>query len=269
MIDCHLHPQNLQASRFTNGLNRSGELPSLRTVRLRAGARLWFANGTSPLDWPGVAELASMDRGVVPGFGLHPWRVPDAPDDWIETLESMLHAYPEAFVGEIGLDRWVQPRDEGQQEDAFRRQIELAVRLQRPVQIHALHADGWLTRVLDSLDALPPAWMLHSWGGSEAILDAWLERGALFSVSGYHLDPRHKRHHDTLHRIPLDRILIETDAPEMPPPWIPRSDPPTPNPPESILRIYSTVARLRRIPLEDLVAAVRSNIQPFLRKGLK
>ncbi len=229
-----------------------------------AGAELWLANSTAPEDWQSVADLAAADPGIIPGFGLHPWKVSAENPGWKEDLQSRLALYPRAFIGEIGLDRWIERRDEARQEEAFRHQMDLAVSLQRPVQIHALRADQWLLKVLDALPALAPSWMLHSWGGSANILRAYVDRGAFLSVSGYHLDPRHKRHHETLFAIPPDRLLIETDAPDMAPSWVKHTSNQPVNPPTSISRIYEGVALLRQIPLPDLIARVKANATRFL-----
>lgn len=260
MIDSHLHPQDPRLAELRQGL-------SVIDYRRRSGARLWLANGTGPEDWDAVAGLALGDRSILPGFGLHPWKVKGAAPGWASRLESLLRKHPAAFVGEIGLDRWIEPRDENLQERAFRQQMEIAHRLRRPVQIHALRADGWLLSVLDSLPDPAANRMLHSWGGASEMLVQWIQRGFFISVSGYHLDPAHKRHHATLKTIPIDRLLVETDAPDMPPPWIASgstgSAPPV-NPPWSLGRIYREIAEIRGLDVDDLARRVEQNLGTFL-----
>lgn len=129
----------------------------------------------------------------------------------------MLTAGPSG-VGEIGLDRWIEPRDESAQESAFRAQLELARRLNRPVMIHCLKAWDWLMRLLR--EEPPPAagLLLHAFGGPLECIKPLTDRGAYFSFAGDVLNERKVQKRSALLRIPPERLLLETDAPDMIPP---------------------------------------------------
>ena len=117
LIDAHAHLQNPCFA------------PDLEAVLQRAaaaGVRWVCCNSTSPRDWDAVAALARQHSAASPGpvvlpcFGLHPWYLERRTADWLERLDALLAAEP-AAVGEIGLDRYAADRDEGLQEQVFRR----------------------------------------------------------------------------------------------------------------------------------------------------
>jgi TatD DNase family protein len=207
-FDAHCH---LQDSRLTPGL--AGILEDLRN----AGVSESIVNGTHPADWPGVATLAQQP-GIRPAFGLHPWRVGRQGEDWLQQLEHFLVAHPQASVGEIGLDRWMRNPDLPHQRNVFISQLELAIRLQRPVTIHCLQAWGTMLEIMEDYAARLPGFLLHSFAGPVGQVDRWVELGACFSLSGYFARPEKAAKLEAWRRIPLQRILIETDAPDMLPP---------------------------------------------------
>lgn len=207
MIDAHNH---LQDPRFSG---RQGEL--IQTMK-SVGITACIVNGTSEEDWPEVARLATEFPDFVrPSFGLHPWKIARASGDWFEKLRSHLLTHPQASIGECGLDRWMEnPQVEAQQK-AFRQQLTLALELQRPLTIHCLKAWGVLLEELKNAPALP-RFLLHSFSGSWESAQELLKLGAYFSFSGHFLHPRKEKVRAVFKKLPPERILIETDAPDMP-----------------------------------------------------
>ena len=120
-------------------------------------------------------------------------------------------------IGEIGLDRWIEDRDEPAQEEVFVAQLRLARRLERPVMIHCLKAWGWLLEILPR-EPLPPGLLIHAYGGAPDIIPQLVRMGAFFSFGGSVLDERKLRARKSLQAVPLDRLLVETDAPALLPP---------------------------------------------------
>jgi TatD DNase family protein len=208
LVDVHLHLQDdFLAARLEEVLGLA-----------RAGGVEWFcSNGAEESDWPVVLAQARAHPEIVPCFGLHPWYVSERSARWLEQLEWHLEAIPSA-VGEIGLDRWKEPRDEAAQEEVFRAQLAVARRREVPAMIHCVRAWGWLMEVLRSEAALPAGFLLHAYGGPVELIPPLVEMGAYFSYGGSTLDERKKLRRETLPQIPRDRLLLETDAPDMPPP---------------------------------------------------
>lgn len=208
LVDVHLHLQDdFLAARLEEalGLARS------------AGVEWFVSNGAEESDWPLVLAQARTQARIVPCFGLHPWYVSQRSPRWLEQLEGHLDALPSA-VGEIGLDRWQEPRDEAAQEEVFRAQLAVARRRHLPAMIHCVRAWGWLMDVLRREPPLPAGFLLHAYGGPAELIRPLAEMGAYFSYGGSTLDERKKLRRETLPLIPPDRLLLETDAPDMPPP---------------------------------------------------
>lgn len=187
-----------------------GEVFSAVSEAQKAGVKLMLCAGTCPADWPRVAEIAGAWRGVLPAFGLHPWKVPGAAAGWLEALEEALRG-SRACVGEIGLDRAVEADYSGQ-EEAFTAQLRLAKELGRPAVLHCVRAWGRLLEILKK--ERPPRFMLHSYGGPCEMMPDLAALGGYFSFSGAILDPKREKLRKALLFAPPDRLLFETESPE-------------------------------------------------------
>ena len=260
LVDAHNH---LQDDRLWP--HREAVLARARN----AGIGLQVVNGTHPGDWERVAQLARKNTDIVPFYGLHPWEVSNAETDWLAQLEAQL-ASGNSGIGEIGLDRWISPRDEAAQEAAFRAQLQLATRYNRPCAIHCLRAWGWLMDVLRSETLPDTPLLLHSYGGSTEMVDELLAFNVYFSFSGSVAEPKRHKQREALRRVPLHRLLLETDAPDMLPPTplkqhsIAQPDGPEANEPANLPGIVAFVARERDLLLDELIAQVQANSWRFL-----
>ena len=206
MIDAHNH---LQDPRFHR---KQGQL--IETMK-DAGITGCVVNGTCENDWPEVSRLARDHPDfVIPSFGLHPWKVDGRSPDWFESLNHYLEDHPSAGLGECGLDRWMTNPDLTAQHEVFKTQIALAAKLNRPLTIHCLKAWGPLLKELNSAPALP-RFLLHSFAGSIETARECLRLGAYFSFSGYFLHPRKVKVREVFRSLPPEKILVETDAPDM------------------------------------------------------
>lgn len=239
-------------------------------------------NGTCEDDWPAVTALARDHAFVLPSYGLHPWDVGNASLHWRETLLRTLDSDPKAAVGEIGLDRWIldrarpdDPRLTGlrrasldEQQEAFTWQLALAAERNLPVTIHCLDAWGALLDTLRSKPRPARGFLLHAYGGSVELARDFAALGAYFSFNGGFLDDRHTAKRTVFAALPLDRLLVETDAPAMPPPAALRpyslpeiADGTSLNHPANITAAYTGLAQIRRIEPRTLQTQVAENFQ--------
>jgi len=259
LVDCHLHLQDPDLA---------GRLDEVLGRARAAGVERLVVNGSSEDDWPAVLDLARRLPEVVPCFGLHPWYVGERSSRWIEALEGHLAAVPSA-VGEIGLDQWKKGLDEGAQEECFRAQVDLARRLRRPAMVHCVQAWGWLLDVLGR-DPLPAGLLVHAFGGSVEAMGRLADLGAFFSFAGDTLEERKTHKREAARAAPLDRILVETDAPDMlPPPAFRRASVRDDrgrerNEPANLPDVLRGIAALRGEPEERLAAAVGENARRLL-----
>lgn len=224
-------------------------------------------NGTCESDWGAVAELAGRFEFVRPAFGIHPWKVGNVSSEWVNELKRYLDQFPRAGLGEVGLDRWIQDYDFPLQETIFREQLELAAERSLPVSVHCLQAWGKTLNTLREYQTDNFRFLLHSYGGSEEMIDAFSKIGGYFSISGYFSLDRKRKQREVLKHIPPERLLIETDAPEMGGEdrfkgYSILGDESI-NHPANIQGVYEFVSELLGMPLETLAALVDSNFQRF------
>ena len=208
MYDAHNHLQDTRLDAI-----RDQVIDQMRA----AGITRCVVNGTCPDDWPHVAQLA-LDHPdlIIPSFGLHPWREPT--ENWFEELVNYLDSTPNACIGECGLDRWMQDYDIKLQTEVFTRHLQLATERNLPISIHCLKAWGPLLDILKSQPLPARGFLLHSYGGSAELVPQLVDLGAYFSFSGYFLHERKHKTRAAFSHVPSERLLIETDAPDMLPP---------------------------------------------------
>ena len=175
--------------------------------------------GTALQDWEALAalpdhpDLAAFD--LRPAFGVHPWFAENLPSDWLERLSSLLHENPAATLGEVGLDRLRQSPDSATQTRILREQLRLAARLHRTVSLHAVRA---VPQVLDEIRPFAadlPGFLVHSFAGSAETLRELIDLGGSVSFGGALLNPSARRVQTAAALVPPERVLIETDAPDM------------------------------------------------------
>ncbi len=255
-FDAHAH---LADEQFRN------ELEEVCLAAAAVGVEAVACCGSGLADWADVELLLARELPieVIPCFGLHPWYAAQAgePEQWMDKLEAVLRRWPNAPVGEIGLDCWKQPVDRVAQERAFRMQWELAAKLDRPVIVHCVRAWGWLMEMLESL---PPVerFLLHAYSGSAELVAPLMARGAWFSVAGNVLRESHTRQQDTVRGVPRERLLVETDAPDILPPRRFCRDAER-NEPANLPAILGGIAALRGELPDELAAIVYQNSRRF------
>ncbi|HEX5791623.1 MAG TPA: TatD family hydrolase [Luteolibacter sp.] len=183
-----------------------------------AGVAGGIVNGTAQADWDRVAELVTGQPGQLwPAYGVHPWRAHTVQGDWLGELRGRLETNPAASVGEIGLDQWVEQPSIDVQREVFTAQLALARELDRPATIHCLRAWGPLFEVFAG-QAPPSRFLMHAFNGSIEVARRLLAMGAYFSFSGYFLHERKAALLEVFRQIPRERLLVETDAPDLCPP---------------------------------------------------
>lgn len=188
------------------------------------GVAAMLVTGTSVA--ASAAALALADgRRLFATAGVHPHDADGAAPGWDAEI-ARLAARPEVVaIGETGLDYYRDYADRSAQRRVFQRQVELAVQTQLPLFVHDRDTGGDTRRILaDCKDALAGC-VIHCFTGSAEELDGYLEDGYCIGITGWICDERRGGELARLaHRIPLQRLLIETDAPYL----LPRTIAPKP-----------------------------------------
>lgn len=250
---CHLQDQRLAA-----------HLPAVLERAHAAGVGGMLCCGSEESDWAGVAALAERDPAIRPAYGLHPWYVASRSPDWLARLQDRL-GDPRAVMGEIGLDRALDPGTFAEQEAVFLAQIRLAAERRRPVSAHCRRAWGRLMELLDAHGWPPDGIVLHSYSGGRDLVPALVRRGAFFSFSGAVTHDNNRRGREAAAAVPADRLLVETDAPDIPaalPADVPvlRGEDGRPlSEPAHLLQVAAAVAALRGVSPAEVAAQTSRN----------
>jgi TatD DNase family protein len=222
-------------------------------------------NGTAESDWEKVAEMAKEVSIVIPSFGLHPWYLSERSKNWEEGLRAYL-TRTSCAVGEVGLDLWMQTNDLQLQKKILRTHFELAAEFQRPITIHCLRAWSELLELLLTVPIPKCGFLLHSYSGPACMIEKFLPFGSYFSFSGYFLSRGKEEKTQTFCEVPSDRLLVETDAPDMPlPPERNQFPLPNaagfecPNHPANIRAVVRGLAEIRKRPEDELLRIVDQN----------
>ncbi len=262
LFDAHCHLQDARLS---------ADLPAVLDRAVAAGVMGLQCCGCTERDWPMVAAMTRGSQAVpdkipgksikiIPAFGLHPCHLAGRSSDWLRRLEEVVTAQP-AGIGEIGLDRITPDEDDLTQEKIFVDQLDLARRLGRPVTVHCRRAWGRLLEILRR-DGLPSAGlMVHAWSGSLEVLEELLAMGVYISFAGNITFPHHRRVRRALLAMPLDRLLLETDSPDLTPVGAPPGEL---NEPANLKMTLQAAAELRGAPPMELAVALQANIRKFL-----
>ncbi len=245
-VHCHLQDEKIR--------------PQMARVMERAqqaGVTRLVCCGTTEKDWPEVLRLAgAYPARIIPALGLHPWHIAHRPADWLLRLAEGLRGQPCA-VGEIGLDHAIEDRDDHDQEMVFMEQMTLARQLKRPACLHVRRAWGRLVDLLKKPGLCPSGFLIHSFSGSADLIEPLAQAGAYFSFSGSITHPGNKRGIDAVRKTPLDRLLIETDAPDLPPQT--PEGPAAVNEPALLPFVARKVAEIKGLSEEEVAIATWNN----------
>lgn len=160
-------------------------------------------------------ELARRYDYIWGGVGIHPEDALDLPEDWLGQIQEMLKEPKIVAVGEIGLDyHWLDACPKDRQQEVFATQLELARELALPVVVHdrEAHAD-----TLEFLKKHKPAGVVHCFSGSWETAREILDLGMYIGLGGVVTFKNARHAVEVARNIPLERLVLETDAPYMAP----------------------------------------------------
>jgi TatD DNase family protein len=192
-----------------------------------------------------MARVHPDVRAVV---GVHPHEAGNLDRETLRELKR-LAAHPAVVgIGETGLDFYRNLSARSDQERAFRTQLELACELALPVVVHDREAHAETLRILEEYAPFEGRLVMHCFSGDLGMARAILDLGGYISVAGPVTFHNAARLQEVVRRIPLERLLIETDCPFLSPhPYRGR-----PNTPERLVLVAAKVAELKGVPLEKL-----------------
>lgn len=245
LIDTHMH---LHMSQFnpdrTAVLARAAEAGVARMIEI----------GYDLASSRAALELAEQHPQIYAVVGIQPHYASAADAAWIDELRRLATHPRVVAIGEIGLDYYHDRAAHETQEQLFRTQLMLARELRLPVVIHSRDAQADTVRILSDAARGQPG-VMHSFSGDWAYASACLDVGFMLSFSGPVSFPKATELHDVAQRVPLDRLLTETDSPYLSPHPLRGKR----NEPARVRLVAEQLAALRGIALAELAAAVWHN----------
>ena len=271
-IDTHAH---LDAAEF------DADRRAMRQAARAAGVRHCVIPAVERANWAAVRELAHAD-GDSYCLGIHPLYVPQAQESDLAALDAELSQHREdprlVAVGEIGLDFFVpalcEPAQREKQWRFYTSQLQLARKHGLPVILHVRRsADLLLKHLRDCSAGKPWQGIAHAFNGSAVQAQEFLKLGLKLGFGGAVTYARALQLRRLAATLPLDALVLETDAPDIPPHWLYATAEQRAlgaaqgrNTPEELPRIAAVVAQLRGIALMELAQAMRANTCQALPK---
>ena len=178
------------------------------TPDFQSGVVGCVCSATQEIEWKIMVDLINQDNRVYGAFGIHPWFVDTATDDFDKRLENLLSIDSHYMIGEIGLDKY-KPNMEKQM-DVFLKQFDIAIKLKRIVFLHCVGAWDKILYILKQYKKSDlPVIVIHDFNEKENIIDRLLQyENIYFSFGKNFLYGRNSR----IERIPSNRIFVESDG---------------------------------------------------------
>jgi TatD DNase family protein len=253
LVDTHAHLDDRRLR---------ADLPAILDRASNAGVSQIIAIGITAASSNGSLELARANRGIFASIGIHPNEAAEVgQEDWPRILD-MLGSPGIVAIGETGLDRYWHHTPFTQQQEWFDRHLALARQHDLAIVIHCRDCQQNIIQQLRQFGA-PIRGVMHSFTGSWDDAEAYLSFGLHLSFAGMitftnkALDPLR----EVAARMPLDRLLVETDSPYLTPhPFRGKI-----NEPARVALTAAKLAEIRGLTPEDLAAISTQNARALFR----
>lgn len=259
LIDTHTHLDfdDFAADRSTV-IERSRALGVERLVVL----------GVAADNWQRVWNLTESETTVYAALGLHPMYLDQHLPEHLQALHGWLERLANApklcALGEFGLDYYLPELDRERQQRLFEAQLDLAAEFNLPVLLHVRRSHAKVTATLKRY-RLARAGIIHAFAGSLEEAREYLKLGFKLGLGGAATWPQALRMHKVIAALPLDAVVLETDAPDMAPAMFAQQR----NSPEHLPQICIALAKLMRIEPQRLAAASTANAEQIFGWALK
>lgn len=244
LIDSHCH---LDADEFDH--DRAQVIARAQA----AGVRTQVVPAVTAASWPKLRETCQLADGLYPAYGLHPMFLDQHRPEHLDQLREWIAREQPCAVGECGLDFFVEGLDAEQQQFYFDGQLRIAREFDLPVIVHARRAVDAVIAAIKQVGGLRG--VIHSFPGSPEQATQLHKLGFLVGLGGPLTYERAQRLQRLVAQLPLEQLLLETDAPDQPDANI-RGER---NEPARLTVIAETVARLRGESVEAIAGQTAAN----------
>lgn len=253
LIDSHCH---LDFPAFDH--NRD----ELVNACIKAGFTMLVNPAVDMNNWQKVEQIAARYSIVYPAYGLHPMFLDQHQDVHLDALEAQLSSKPCVAVGEIGLDYFDPSLCKTRQQFLFEAQIVLAEKANLPVILHVRKAHDEALSTIKRL-GFSQGGIVHAFSGSEQQAHKWIDNGFILGFGGTMTYDRAKKVRHLAKTLPLQSMVLETDAPDMPPAFIEKGQ----NSPIYLVQIAQILAEIRNRPVDEIRQVCSDNTRRILSLG--
>ncbi|MFY9614698.1 MAG: TatD family hydrolase [Candidatus Dormiibacterota bacterium] len=250
LVDTHCH---LELIAETGNGEVEKALAEAREVGVDAVVNIGLGD-----DNAAVVERARTHDGVYAALGWHPHQKRPPTDDELAVITTLAADPRVVAIGEIGLDYYWRPGYHEVpvevQKQGFRQLLELARKTGLPVAVHNREAHADTLEVLKDFEAVPV--VMHAFSGDQEFAATCVARGYMVSVAGPITYPSAGVLRNALQVVPLDHLVVETDAPFLPPqPWRGKASRPA-----MVSETARALAELKGVRQSELTAQLRANV---------
>lgn len=206
LIDVHCH---LESPSF------SGKLATIIADAVNVGVIALITSSVTPEEWELSRKISLTHKEVFFAAGVHPWYIKA---EYFDQLKEIRNIQDDKFIaiGEIGLD-YKSNTDFKLQKNFFEDQLKIANELNKPVIVHCRSAFNELITSIKRIGNLHAGGVIHSYSGNLEITKQLIPYGFYFSFGGAITFRNSKKKSEVLHYLYPERILLETDSPDIPP----------------------------------------------------
>lgn len=251
-IDVHAHYDD---EAFKNDLEQELELVRSRKVKYIINAGSSIENSKKAI------KLALSHEYMYCTIGIHPEYTDEL--EKVEELEKLYDEYKGSgkivAIGEIGLDYHYDGIDKGKQMKLFKAQLNIAKKLNLPVQIHSRDAVQDMLKVMQEVNELPEKIMFHCYELNEEMTKIIIDRGYSISLGGNITYKRKESAKEQIRRIPLSQIMLETDSPYL----APQAVRGTRNSSKNLCYVAEEISSLKGITVEEVIDQTFKNACEF------
>ena len=251
LIDTHCH---LDAAEFD--LDRD----VVHAAALAAGVEQIVVPSVAVDRFNCVKTTVAGYSGCVAAYGIHPLFVTQAKESDLTVLHDWLLREKPVAVGEIGLDFYVPDQDPLRQEFFFVEQLKLAREFNLPVLLHVRRSVDAILKQLRRIKV--PGGIAHAFNGSRQQADEFIKLGFKLGFGGSMTYSGSTRIRQLAASLPLESIVLETDAPDMAPAWLAGRR----NAPAELIRIAAVLAELRELSPERIAEQTTLNTRAIVPK---
>ncbi|AOV06321.1 TatD family hydrolase [Sporosarcina ureilytica] len=251
-IDTHVH---LNADQY------EGDVEEVIERALEAGVSKMVVIGFDRKTIRKAMELTERYPFIYAVVGWHPVDAIDCTEEDLEWIES-LAAHPKVVgIGEMGLDYYWDKSPKEVQQKLFRRQVQLAKKVNLPIVIHNRDATADVVRILKEEEAEKVGGIMHCFSGSVEIAKECIAMNFLISLGGPVTFKNAKGPKQVAKEIPLSKLLIETDAPYL----TPHPHRGKRNEPVYVTLVAEEIAKLKEISVEEVASVTTKNALKLFR----